>query len=201
MLATLRYLNEIRKSRGLAGVLAFLNDSLLKINNFLVFYLDLRKPFTANAAPTGLVMHCASVAELEQLRSGRDDLPYEFYCDQSFGFTLPFLATYEGKLAAIHWLVLPGEYSRFMNLHLGDVELNYNTVLPEFRGKRIAQALMAFVVGYSVEAGYHRMFGVVLVSNIAQFKPMLDLGFRPVENLVHFALRRPKATLQYLDQR
>ena len=56
---------------------------------------------------------------------------------------------------------------------------------------------MGFQVEWAANAGYTRMFTVPNVRNIASLKPMLDLGFRPIEALVHFGMKRPKATLKH----
>ena len=189
------------KTRGVSGTLRWIKYGILSYNVFHVYYLGLNKQQTGNLTTVqGLDLRLGSVDELKQLRSGRVDLPVEFYCDETLGFSTPFFAFLNGELAAIHWLVIPNEYSRFLNLSEGDVELNYNTVLPSFRGKRIAQLLMAFAVDWSQRAGHKRIFGVVNAENIAQFKQMLDMGFRPVEVLIHYAFSRPKATLQFIPK-
>lgn len=193
-----RQLKQDVQSEGLLGTLKLFVEGYLKVNSFLVFHLDLTKPFIAPPAPEGIVLRLGSLAELHELRKGRSDLPVEFFCDEVFDFRLPFLAFVEGELAGIHWLVGPGEPSRFLSLGVGDVELNYNTVLPQFRGRRLAQLLMAYLIASAREAGHRRMFGIVHVQNVPQFKPMLDLGFRPVETITHFAYRRPKATLKFV---
>jgi GNAT superfamily N-acetyltransferase len=188
------------KSRGVLGTLRWIAVGPLRVNNFLVFHIDLRKPFSPTPVPETLELKCSSVEELKRLRSGRDDLPVEFYCDETHGFTKPFLAFSGGEMAAIHWLVMPGQRSRFLDMKPGDVELNYNTVLPPFRGKRIAQILMSYLVSWSASQGHQHMFGVVHAANIPQFKQMLDMGFRPVEVVSHFGLSRPKATLEFVKR-
>ena len=57
---------------------------------------------------------------------------------------------------------------------------------------------MAFIINDALKKNYKRMFGVVHVSNIPQYKPMLRLGFSPVECLTHVFLWRPKAKLIYV---
>jgi GNAT superfamily N-acetyltransferase len=193
-----RQLKQDLRSEGVFGTLKLFAEGYLKVNSFLVFYLDLTKPFAAPAPPPDIELRQGTLSDLQELRRGRTDLPTEFYCDEVFGFKVPMLAFVEGELAAIHWLVSPNEPSRFLSLSQGDVELNYNTVLPQFRGRRLAQLLMAFLISSARDAGHLRMFGVVNVQNVPQFKPMLDLNFRPVETLTHFAFRRPKATLKFV---
>jgi GNAT superfamily N-acetyltransferase len=171
---------------------------MLRVNNFLVFHLDLTKTKPAPPPPVGVTLRVGTVEDLRALRATRGDLPVEFYCDETHGFTTPFLAMVDGEVAAIHWLVFPGQRSRFLDMKPGDVELNYNTVLPQYRGRRLGQLLMAYLVDSAREGGHRRLFGVVHAANIAQFKPMLDMGFRPVEVVSHFAMSRPKATLEHV---
>ncbi len=186
------------RARGIVGTIRWVAVGMLRVNNFLVFHLNLQKAKPAPPPPEGVQLRQSSVEELRQIRAARPGLPVEFYCDETHGFTTPFLALCDGQVAAIHWLVFPGQRSRFLDMRPGDVELNYNTVLPEFRGRRLAQYLMAYLVDWARDAGHTRMFGVVHAANIAQFKPMLDLGFRPVEVVTHFAMSRPKATLEHV---
>jgi ribosomal protein S18 acetylase RimI-like enzyme len=186
------------KSRGVLGTARWVAAGFLRVNHFLVFHIDLRRPFTPAPVDPRLELRAGTLDELVRLRTGREGLPVEFYCDQTHGFTAPFFAFWEGEIAAIHWLVFPGQRSRFLAMQPGDIELNFIVVLPEFRGHRIAQALMSYMVRWAQDAGFQRIFCVVHGTNIGQFKPMLDMGFRPVEVVSHFGHRRPKATLRYV---
>lgn len=193
----LETLNNSLMSRGLWGTLQWAYYGYLKVNNFIVFYRDPSLPVDLRLLGKDIEMKNVSLSELRRLRGQHDRLPFEFYCDETQGFKNCYVAISEGHLAAIHWLVGPGENSRFLNLTTGDVELNYNTVLPQFRGRRLAEMLMSFIINDSFNIGVERIFGVVHVSNIPQYKPMLRLGFTPVECLTHFFIWRPKATLRY----
>lgn len=185
------------RTRGIVGTIKWAFSGYVKVNNFIVFHRPAGLPPAMPANPA-LSFSTGSLEALQDLRRGRDDLPFEFYCDEVFGFREPYLAFYEDELAAIHWLVRRGEPSRFLTLGEGDAELNYNTVLPRFRGKRIAQALMTHLIRASHARGDARLFGVVHVSNIPQWKQMIDLGFEPVDVVVHFGPFRPKASMRYV---
>lgn len=187
------------RSRGLRETVRALYVGYLKLNHFLVFHIALKSLKPAPPLPEGITVRLLTLPELAALRTAHPEaLPFEFHCDTTRHFSTPFVAFVDGEIAAIHWLVLPGEHSRFLTLGSGDVELNYNTVLPKFRGRRLAQVLMAEVMQWAQAKGYSRMFGVVHVVNVQQFKPMIDLGFRPVELVTHFAVFRPKATLAFV---
>lgn len=197
MMSRVRYLLAKFRANGIAGTLDLLYASLFKVNIFQVFYIDLRKPLKIPSPPPGIEFRQVSLEELRRVRNENADLAIDYYCDELFGYTLPFFALIDQKVAAIVWLVVAGQSSRFLDLKPGDVEINYLEVDPAFRGRRIAQHLMGYQISWAANAGYTRMFTVPNVQNIASLKPMLDLGFRPIEALVHFSLKRPKASLKY----
>lgn len=186
------------KSRGFLGTLEWGFDGYLKVNNFILFFRDLSVPVKLSALRTDVEIKELSAEEMKSLRTKFKNLPFEFYCDESQGFKHCYVAFIGGHPAAIHWLVRPEETSRFLNLGEGDVELNYNVVLPQYRGQRLAEYLMAFIIDDAFKKNFKRIFGVVHVSNIPQYKPMLRLGFNPVECLTHFFVWRPKAKLHYV---
>jgi len=186
------------KSRGLFGTLKWGYDGYLKVNNFIVFCRDLAVPVDMRLVKPGIEMKEMSLLELRCLRAQNDRLPVEFYCDETKGFKYCYLAFIDDHPAAIYWLVRPEEKSRFLILRDGDLELNYAVVLPQYRGNRIAESLMGFILNDACSKGFKRIFSVIHVSNIPQYKPMLRLGFLPVECLTHFFVWRPKATLRYL---
>lgn len=186
------------KSRGLFGTLKWGYDGYFKVNNFIVFCRDLTVPVDMRLIKPDLEMKEVPLLELQRLRTKNDRLPFEFYCDETNGFKYSYLAFIDGYPAAIYWVVRPEEKSRFLNLRVGDLELNYAVVLPRYRGNRIAESLMGFILNDACSKGFKRIFAVIHVSNIPQYKPMLRLGFLPVECLTHFFVWRPKATLRYL---
>lgn len=188
------------KSRGIWGTLRWFYYGYFKVNNFIVFYKNLDQPVDNLTKDISLKCIKGSIETLKRIREQeRAVLPIEFYSDIVHELSTPYLAFFNDNIAAIHWLVYPVERSRFLELSReGDIEINYNTVLPEYRGRRIAQSLMCFMIHSCQEDGLKRMFGVVHVSNIPQYKPMLRLGFEPIEVLTHFGINRPKASLKYL---
>ena len=192
-----RLLQSIQ-SRGLFGTLRWLYYGYVVPNKFLVFYRNLEATFDYSSMYDGMTIKRLSLDQLKDIRDRKSGYPIEFYCDETEGFSTPFVAYVNNEVAAIHWLVLPGEKSRFLDMKEGDVELNYNTVLPEFRGNKLAAPLMAYIIDRCKQEGQRRMFGVVHVDNLPQYKQMIRLGFEPVEILSHFGPFRPKATLKYV---
>jgi ribosomal protein S18 acetylase RimI-like enzyme len=142
--------------------------------------------------------HKISLEDLRLLRKERKKLPIQFFCDISHNFSTPYIAYIQGQLAAIDWVVYPGEYSRFLDLKENDVELNYNAVLSKFQGKGLSKLLKALIIKDCIQMGRKRMFVVVNVENIPQYKLLIRLGFEPVEVVTHFGWSRPKATLKFV---
>lgn len=193
----IQYLLSSLRARGLKGTLRESFLTFIWVNHFLVFYKKLQGSPKNIQKPENVLFRAVTLQELEKLRSNLK-LPVEFYCDKSHGFKTPFLAFVNNEVAAIHWVVKKGEYSRFLNLNEHDLELNYNTVISQYRGFRLAEMLMSTIIESYSNSAYKRIFGVVNAENIAQYKPMLRIGFEPVEVLTHFGTHRPKATLRYL---
>jgi len=186
------------KSRGVSATLKNIYHGYFLVNKFIVFYRDLSRKLPETDVHPSISLKQVRLEELQQLRETCTDLPPDFYCDISHKFKTPCVALVDGELAAILWIVSPGEQSRFLDLKNGDVEYNYSFVLPKYRGMRLAGHLMSFMIRYCQQNNWQRMFAVVSSTNIPQFKQMLDMGFVPVEALTHFGLKRPKATLKYL---
>ena len=187
------------RSRGLLGTLRWFANGYLSVTRFIVFHRDLRVPCPHVPRNPDAELRRVSVEELRAFRDAAGTLPVEFYCDETSGFTTPYVAFVEGRMAAILWMVFPGEGSRFLDLEDGDVEYNYSAVLPAYRGRRLAEDLLAHAVRSCQEEGrLRRMFAVVSAMNVPQYKQMMNLGFEPVEALAHFLTRRPKASLRWV---
>ena len=194
----IKYFLTTLKTRGFCHTIKTIISGYFKVNKFLVLYKNLEKLFDYPLLDPTIEFAKISLKELQSLRDKEKNLPVQFYCDLSHNFSTPFIALVKGKIAAIDWLVLPGEDSRFLEIKEGDVELNYNTVLPEFEGKSLSKLLQAYIIKDCIKEKHKKIFGVVDVDNIPQYKLMLRLRFEPVEVLTHFGFSRPKATLRYV---
>jgi len=191
------YLIQELKSSGIRRTVNEFITGYFTVNHFIVLYRNLKKPVNSEFKRKEIEMRKISLSELQSLRKDMPDLPMQFYCDEIYNFSTPFIAFIDGKLAAIHWVVLPGETSRFLNMKEGDVELNYNTVLPQYRGSRVAGELIMYIIKSYTDSDSKRMFGICNVLNIPIWKQAQNAGFEPVEILTHFGFYRPKATLEY----
>jgi len=193
------YIFQSLKSRKVKGTLREFYYGYLRVNHFLVLHKKLNNPLKESNLKENITIKKLALNELSEFRTS-EKLPVEFSCDKFHGFKTPFVAFVDGKIAAIHWVVTNKEFSRFLQLSENDLELNYNTVLPIYRGHRLAELLMSKILEHYSGSRYQHMFGVVNAENIAQYKPMLRLGFEPVEVLTHFLTFRPKATLKYVKR-
>lgn len=197
---TSQLLNSI-KTRGILGTLRWVRYGYLRVNKFIVFHKDLTQDFEYDLSAflyKSIKLEVITLNQLDLIRNKTQNLPIEFFCDITHHFSTPCILYIDGEIAGINWAVHPEEPSRFLQLSKGDVEINYSTVLPNFRGERLGEALMAFQVLNLIERKQKRVFAVINANNIAQYKPMLSIGFQPVEVLTHFGLSRPKATLKYV---
>ena len=139
MRGKLRYFVQSVNSIGLRKTLNKILFGYLYINKFMVLRLSLEKPFRYTEKNQFLKVKEISLEDLHRMRNDYPGLPIEFYCDEIQGFSTPYVAFVNNEIAAISWLVFPGENSRFLIIGENDAELNYITVLPQFRGKGIAK--------------------------------------------------------------
>jgi len=188
----INYLKQSLGSEGILRTLKIIGYGYLQVNKFIVLSFELKKPFFYKEKNENLQIMRITLDELHQLRTNHPGLPIQFYCDQTQGFTEPYVAFIDGEIVAIHWLVHPKQRSRFLIMRDNDAELNYNTVLHQYRGKRIAESLMAYIIKSNNASELKTLWGVVDVNNIPQWKSMIHLGFKPVDIITHWAAYRPK---------
>ncbi len=117
--------------------------------------------------------------ELAQIRMGKE-LPREFYYDRIYNAKRCYVAFYGDELAYIHWVFFQGDYSRFLRLGEGVAELNYNTTVPKFRGKRLSAKMMAYISLDLKKDGYRKVMGVIHEANSPSIKCIEQAGFREI---------------------
>jgi len=135
------------KSNGFLKTFNKIIYGYLEVIKFIVFYLNLEDDFVF-LDRSGVTVRKLSIEDLNEARVGNSNFSPEFYCDITHGFSTPFVSYVDDKVAAIIWVVYPGESSRFLGLVNGDVEINYSYVLPEFRGENLISHLMSYVIIY-----------------------------------------------------
>jgi len=101
-----------------------------------------------------------TLEELDKLRQGKE-LPREFYYDRIHGVKTCYVALHGEEIAHIYWLYFKGDDSRFLVLGDGVVELNYNTTLPQFRGRGLMSKMQAYILRDLKSEGYRKAVGLV----------------------------------------
>ena len=161
--------------------------SLFKFQKFFIFFRNPDRTLPQEIQNDQIInkfsIRNVDLKDLKFIRSKYNNLPSEFYSDIKYGFKTPYMAFMNDEPAAIHWLVRKGEMSRFFDLQIGDIELNYFFVVPKFRGFRLSQGITSVMLSDVYEKGYRRILTAVNINNIAQYKPFIRLGFEPVEIL------------------
>ncbi len=120
--------------------------------------------------------------ELEIIREGRN-LSREFYYDKILNAMTCYIAFHGDEIAYIHWVFFKGDYSRFLVLRDGVAELNYNTTLPEFRGRWLSAKMMAYISKDLQEAKYKKVMGVIHEFNYPSIKCIKRAGFVEVSRI------------------
>ena len=160
----------------------FFYYSVIRINTFIVFENDLRRELPEHKLEPEFRVVKPSLEELARIREEMV-LPREFYYDQIYHVTTCYLAFKGDELAYIHWVFFKGEYSRFLILSDGVAELNYNTALPKFRGKRLSAKMMAYISIDLKSAGYKKVMGVIHELNYPSIRCIESAGFNQVARI------------------
>jgi L-amino acid N-acyltransferase YncA len=176
-LKTLSSTVKYEYGEGLMAYVKFIYYSFFKINRFLVFENDLTRELVSLDVDPEFQVVKPTIDELDRFRKDKS-LPREFYYDKIHNAQVCYLVMQEMELAYIHWIFFMGDYSRFLILSDNVVELNYNTTVHRFRGRRLSAKMMAFICRDLKELGYQKAMGVIHEKNIASIKCILQAGFR-----------------------
>jgi L-amino acid N-acyltransferase YncA len=65
----------------------------------------------------------------------------------------------------------------------GVAELNYNTTLPEFRGRGLMSKMEAYILRDLQKQGYRKAVGVIHEKNIPAIKSITRVGFREIKRI------------------
>lgn len=168
---------------GLINYLRFIYCSFLRINNFIVFENDLSQKISELEIDSDFQIIKPTLEQLEQFRNGKN-LPREFYCDKMYNAKNCYLVLYGTELAYIHWVFFNGDRSRFLRLEDNKIaELNYNTTLFKFRGRRLSAKVMSYISKDLQELGYNKVMGVIHENNIPSIKCIKASGFKETKKI------------------
>ena len=167
----------------LIDYLRFFYCSFLRINNFIVFENDLSQEISKLEIDSDFQIIKPTLEQLEQFRKGKK-LPREFYCDKMYNAKNCYLVLHGTELAYIHWIFFNGDRSRFLRLEDNKTaELNYNTTLFKFRGRRLSAKVMSYISKDLQQSGYNKVVGVIHEDNIPSIKCIKISGFREINKI------------------
>jgi hypothetical protein len=175
----LRELYIYALKKGLKDTLHRLYSNYFHILTFILYKRDLDDGFLGIMLDGDYKCIMGNLDLLVKVRKARNDLPREFYIDQTHGGKLFYLVYFRDALAYIHWIFRKGEYSRFFDIQdETTVEFNYNTTLPKFRGSRLQAKTMNYICEDLKKKGYKRVLGAVAVTNVLSIKGMNRTGLK-----------------------
>lgn len=159
----------------------FIYYSLFVINTFIIFEIRLKREIGLQWVPVDPEFRVIkpSIGELSEIRRNKN-LPREFYYDEIHGVKRCYIALNGDEIAYIHWVYVKGDYNRFLVLADGVAELNYNTTLPKFRGRRLMAKMMGYILRDLKAEGFTRVVGVVNAKNPPALKAMRRAGFSEI---------------------
>jgi len=163
----------------------FIYFSLFKINTFIIVGIDLDNKLPKLDIEPEFKIIKPTIDELDRLRSGKD-LPREFYYDKIHGIKKCYIVLCQNELAYIHWVYLKGDKNRFLVLSDDVAELNYNTTLPKFRGRKLMAKMVAYIVRDLKKEGYKKVVGLTHSQNIASIKSVKRAGFKELGKVKAF---------------
>jgi len=163
----------------LSSILKFIYYSVFGVNTFVVVGIGLNVETELPHYPLDPEFKVLkpSLEELNKLRAG-ENLPREFFYDRIHGVRRCYLALCRDEIAYIHWVYLKGDYNRFLKLSDHVAELNYNTALPKFRGRRLQTKMLGHILRDLQKEGFKMVVGVVNKNNPASLKGAKRAGFK-----------------------
>jgi GNAT superfamily N-acetyltransferase len=173
------------RREGLVRTMVFAAD-ICKLRTFGIYLLE--NPVWVQA-DSGLRIERGAEA-LRELRSRTStNLPRDFYLDECGRATLCFSALTDGRLSGVIWVMTPFEQSAFIKLAADECELSALYVLPEYRGRGIAAALISYA---AQSQGDRRVYAVIREENTASRLAFAKCGFRRVATLRRRSLFSPR---------
>jgi hypothetical protein len=161
---------------GFLSLFKLLYFSVINLNTFILVGTELDRELPPYHFDPEFRIIKPTLEELGKLREGKD-LPREFYYDQIHGVKRCYLVLCKNEIAYIHWVYFKGDYNRFLVLREGVAELNYNTTLPNFRGKGLMGNMVAYISRDLQKEGYKMAVGLTHENNIASIKSTQKAGW------------------------
>lgn len=183
------------RQEGLRKTAAWFLSNLLRVQRFIVFESEIRGPLPSIQEDPDIEVRQATPENLQSVRQSHPSLPVEFYYDKVYGLRTCFLAFFQGRVAGVSWLSLPGEYNRYFDLQPGEAEGFQIYVLPEFRSYPLSRSLWrrtAYVQQQWLQAhGYRRLYARVPEAN-REWSRIVNRRYERIGMITHCAFYCPK---------
>jgi len=166
----------------ISSIFKMIYYSAINVNSFTIYERVLDESIKSIDLESEFIIEKPTMERLEQIRSGKE-LPREFYYDKIHGIKNCYIVMCGEEPAYIHWVYVKGDYNRFLILPESVGELNYNTTLPPFRGRKLMGRMMLYIMNDLKKQGFRKVVGVVNIQNPPAIKSMKAAGFREVRNI------------------
>lgn len=179
------------------SILRMVYNGFFRINTFVIYEKILDDsviPITLN--PMYKIIK-PTLEELNSIRKNRE-LPREFYYDQFHGVKNCYVVLYKDQPVYIHWVYKKGDPNRFLKLDEDVGEFNYNTTLPEFRGQKLMEKAIIYMMNDLKNDGFKKVVGVVNILNPAATKSVIAVGFKEVRKIKTIGYFNKKYTISKL---
>lgn len=170
---------------GLQSYLKFIYYSFFSISTFNIYQFDLEQNIPPSDLPDDYHVLQPTLAELDQLRSGKN-LPREFYFDKTDGLTTCQILMKGSEIAYIQWICGANDPSRFFRLGEGVVRITNVATLPAFRGQQLMSKMFRHTLVDLKKQGYRRVVSAIHSNNVASIKSILKAGYHQVGTIRSF---------------
>lgn len=183
-----RRLKVVVRTEGAKGLVGWIRENIRSEFIYWRFVCELATGRHGNPVSdqrwTETVLERDNLERLTQWRSLRParSVPAWLWMHVERGLDLSYAAWCGRELAHICWVVRPGQSTSVPGWRLaaGEAELRSAYTFPEFRGRGLWKALVAFMVEDLRAAGYRRLYAHVAPENRASWEPLVRAGFHRV---------------------
>ncbi len=179
------------RQEGVKRAAAWLLSSALVPQRFIVFASEVLEPSPCVEGDPDIEVRQATPEELRKLREADPSLPAEFFFDEIYGLRTCFLTFFQGRVAGITWLALPGEYNRYFDLGRGEAEVFQIYLLPEYRSLPLSLSLGRLSASVRLrwlhDRGYETVYARVPATSPGWSRVVEASGYRRVGMIRQFA--------------
>jgi hypothetical protein len=160
----------------------FIYYSIFSVNTFILFGTELTDDLPIIPIDDELIIIKPDSDQLEKIREGKD-LPREFYYDRIHGVKNCYLTLKGNDIAHVYWVYFKGDYNRFLKLDDEVAELNYNTALPDYRGRGLMGKMISYIHMDLRNNGVKKVVGVINEKNPPAIKSVTKAGWKEIRRI------------------